>query len=45
MTAMDTLPQVSLTLPEMPRFDDGIVDMRELIRTMKESLANEIMDV
>ena len=45
MTAMDTLPQISLTLPEMPRFDDGMVDMRELIRTMTESLVNEIMDV
>ena len=42
---MDTLPQISLTLPEMPRFDDGMVDMRELIRTMTESLVNEIMDV
>ena len=42
---MDTLPQISLTLPEMPRFDDGMVDMRGLIRTMTESLVNEIMDV
>ena len=45
MTAMDTLPQISLTLPEMPRFDDGMVDMRELIRTMTESLVNEVMDI
>lgn len=28
---------------EMPRFDDGMVDMAELIRVMAESLANEAM--
>lgn len=28
----------------MPRFDDGIVNMSELIRAMAESLVNEIMD-
>lgn len=27
----------------MPGFDDGMVDMRELIRTMAESPADEIM--
>ena len=27
----------------MPRFDDGMIDMQELIRTMAESLINEIM--
>ncbi len=30
--------------PEMPRFDDGMVNIGELIRTMAESLVNEIMD-
>lgn len=40
---MNTLPEISLALPEMPRFDDGMVDMRELIRTMAEALINEIM--
>ena len=28
----------------MPRFDDGMVNMTELIRVMAESLVNEIMD-
>ena len=32
-------------LPEMPWFDDGFVDLRELIRIMAESLINEVMDV
>ncbi|WP_283170630.1 IS256 family transposase [Curtanaerobium respiraculi] len=31
-------------VPEIPGFDDGMVDMGELIRTMAESLVNEIMD-
>ena len=40
---MNTLTEISLALPEMPSFDDGMVDMKELIRTMAESLVNEIM--
>lgn len=30
---------------EMPRFDDGMVNIRELVRVMAESPVNEIMDV
>ena len=30
---------------EMPRFDDGTVNIRELVRVMAESPVNEIMDV
>ena len=30
---------------EMPRFDDGMANIRELVRVMAESLVNEIMDV
>ena len=30
---------------ETPRFDDGMVNIRELVRVMAESLVNEIMDV
>lgn len=30
---------------EMPRFDDGMVNIQELVRVMAESLVNEIMDV
>ena len=41
---MKSLEHESTALPEMPRFDDGMVDIRELIRVMAESLINEIMD-
>ncbi|MGI6217059.1 MAG: hypothetical protein ACOYIK_05555 [Coriobacteriales bacterium] len=41
---MDTPHDEGVQLPEMPRFDDGMVDVRELIRCMAESLVNEIMD-
>lgn len=41
---MTSLEHGSPVLPEMPRFDDGMVDIQELIRIMAESLVNEIMD-
>ena len=44
MTAMYTLPVSGADAPQMPRFDDGMVDMRELLRAMAESLVNENMD-
>ena len=44
MTAMDTLPVSGADAPQMPRFDDGMVNMQELFRAMAESLVNEIMD-
>lgn len=44
MTAMNTLAAIGPDLPEMPRFDDGMVNIRELIRTMAEAFVNEIMD-
>lgn len=31
-------------MPEIPRFDDGMVNINELVRTLAEALANEIMD-
>lgn len=40
MTAMNTLPD---TTTDMPRFDDGMLDLRELGRTLVETLVNEIM--
>lgn len=42
-TATNALPEIP-PLPEMPGSDDGMVDMRELIRAMAESPANETMD-
>ena len=41
---MDSLEHGAVTMPEIPRFDDGMVNIRELIRVMAESLVNEIMD-
>lgn len=42
---MDSLDQRSIQAREMPRFDDGMANLQELIRIMAESLVNEIMDV
>lgn len=44
MTAMDTLAAICADMPEIPRFDDGMVNGNELLRTLAEALANEIMD-
>lgn len=41
---MDTLQHNGLPTPEMPRFDDGMINIQELIRIMAESLVNEVMD-
>ncbi|MBY4797312.1 hypothetical protein K6V98_02890 [Collinsella sp. AGMB00827] len=41
---MDSLDHLSAQSFEIPRFDDGMVNLSELIRTMAESLVNEIMD-
>lgn len=41
---MDTLSQINLDLPEMPRFDNGMVNIRELARTVSEMIINEIMN-
>lgn len=45
MAAMNSLKQSRAPLVhEMPRFDDGMVNIQELIRIMAESIVNEIMD-
>ena len=31
-------------MPEIPRFDDGMVNIAELVRVLAESLVNEVMD-
>lgn len=41
---MDSLEQSAVATPEIPRFDDGMVNLSELIRTLAESVVNEIMD-
>lgn len=41
---MDSLEHGVPKVYEMPRFDDGMINIQELIRIMAESLINEIMD-
>ena len=41
---MDTLPALQGPMPEIPRFDDGMVNLNELVRTLAEALVNEVMD-
>lgn len=41
---MDKIHEIAGDGALMPRFDDGMVDMAELIRVMAESLVNEAMD-
>lgn len=41
---MDSLEQQTMTSRDIPRFDDRMVNIWELIRIMAESLVNEIMD-
>lgn len=43
MTAMNTLNELVAYGDQMPRFDDGMASMRELIRAMAEALVNETM--
>lgn len=40
---MDKIHEIARDGAQMPRFDDGMVNMDELIRVMAESLVNEIM--
>ena len=41
---MDKIHEIAGDGALVPRFDDGMVNMTELIRVMAESLVNEIMD-
>lgn len=44
MAAMDSLRQQTTISHDVPRFDDGMVNIQELIRIMAESIVNEVMD-
>jgi putative transposase len=44
MAAMESLEQTGAVVPEIPRFDDGMVNLQEPIRLMAEALVNEITD-
>lgn len=41
---MDTIHEIAGDGRGMPRFDDGMVNLSELLRIMAESPVNEIMD-
>lgn len=40
---MNTLNELVADGNQIPRFDDGMVNMQKLIRTMAEALVNEII--
>ena len=41
---MESLAESMREQPAMPRFEDGSVNLRELIRRLAEDVANAIMD-
>ena len=41
---MDSLEHGAAEAAQIPRFDDGMVNIQELLRAMAEALVNEIMD-
>ncbi len=41
---MDNIHEIASDGAEMPRFDDGMVNLSELLRIKAESLVNEIVD-
>ena len=43
-TAMESLAESMREQPAMPRFEDGSVNLRELMRRIAEDVVNAIMD-
>ena len=41
---MNSLNHLNNIVPDIPRFDDGMMNLQELIRIMAEALVNEVMD-
>ena len=41
---MDSLEHGEVVTEQIPRFDDGMVNIQELLRVMAEALVNEIMN-
>lgn len=41
---MDKIHETGQAVPEMPRFDDGMVNISELMRILAQSIINEVMD-
>lgn len=44
MTAMDTLHDAGASMEEVPRYDDGMINVAELGRMQLERMVNQIMD-
>lgn len=44
MTAMSSIADVTIAAAtEMPRFEDGFINLQEVLRRLAESIVNEIM--
>lgn len=41
---MNTIHEITSDINQIPRFDDGIITIAELVRILAESLVNEMMD-
>ena len=41
---MGKMHETKASMPEMPRFDDGMVNASELMRITAEAIVNEVMD-
>ena len=42
---MEIISEAAMAAMRMPRFEDGCINLQELIRQLAESVVNEIMDV
>ncbi|WP_144743183.1 IS256 family transposase [Enorma burkinafasonensis] len=40
---MNSIPESAILPPALPRFEDGFINMQELLRSLAESVVNEIM--
>lgn len=40
---MNSIPEAAAIPPALPRFEDGFINMQELLRALAESVVNEIM--
>lgn len=41
---MEIISEAAMAAMRMPRFEDGCINLQELIRQLAESVVNEIMD-
>ena len=43
-TATETLPDLTPDMLAMPRFEDGVIDIQELLRRLAEQVVNAVLD-